>query len=112
MMRMIGRTGLETMRRVAAATVMTVGLAGAAWAADPVKDAAPAATPVATAAAVATPDEAAANEQDPAAAANPVVEFFKQTEISGLTAVPVPAAAWLFGSGLIGLAGVARRRTS
>ena len=26
------------------------------------------------------------------------------------TAVPVPAAVWLFGSGLIGLAGVARRR--
>lgn len=26
------------------------------------------------------------------------------------TAVPVPAAAWLFGSGLMGLAGVARRR--
>jgi hypothetical protein len=44
------------MRRVAAATVMAVGLAGPAWAADPVKDAAPAATPVATAAAAATPD--------------------------------------------------------
>ena len=28
-----------------------------------------------------------------------------------LTAVPVPAAVWLFGSGLIGLAGVARRRS-
>ncbi len=28
-----------------------------------------------------------------------------------LSAVPVPAAAWLFGSGLLGLAGVARRRT-
>lgn len=27
-----------------------------------------------------------------------------------LTAVPVPAAAWLFGSALLGLAGVARRR--
>jgi len=26
------------------------------------------------------------------------------------TAVPVPAAAWLFGSGLLGLVGVARRR--
>ncbi|HHJ16538.1 MAG TPA: VPLPA-CTERM sorting domain-containing protein, partial [Gammaproteobacteria bacterium] len=25
-------------------------------------------------------------------------------------AVPVPAAAWLFGSGVVGLAGVARRR--
>jgi hypothetical protein len=31
-----------------------------------------------------------------------------QTTIS-LTAVPVPAAVWLFGSGLLGLAGVARR---
>lgn len=29
-----------------------------------------------------------------------------------MTAVPVPAAVWLFGSGLIGLAGVARRRKS
>jgi hypothetical protein len=27
-----------------------------------------------------------------------------------ITAVPVPAAVWLFGSGLVGLAGVARRR--
>ncbi len=27
-----------------------------------------------------------------------------------VTAVPVPAAAWLFGSGLIGLVGIARRR--
>ena len=26
------------------------------------------------------------------------------------SAVPVPAAAWLFGSGLIGLVGIARRR--
>lgn len=29
---------------------------------------------------------------------------------SGVAAVPVPAAAWLMGSGLLGLAGVARRR--
>jgi hypothetical protein len=27
-----------------------------------------------------------------------------------VSAVPVPAAAWLFGSGLLGLVGVARRR--
>ena len=31
-------------------------------------------------------------------------------QISGLTEVPVPASAWLFGSGLLGLAGTARRR--
>ena len=30
----------------------------------------------------------------------------------GVSAVPVPAAVWLFGSGLLGLAGVARRRKS
>ena len=29
-----------------------------------------------------------------------------------VNAVPVPAAAWLFGSGLLGLVGVARRKTS
>jgi hypothetical protein len=29
-----------------------------------------------------------------------------------VTAIPVPAAVWLFGSGLIGLAGVARRKKS
>lgn len=31
---------------------------------------------------------------------------------AAVSAVPVPAAVWLFGSGLIGLAGVARRRKS
>jgi hypothetical protein len=30
----------------------------------------------------------------------------------GVSAVPVPAAVWLFGSGLLGLVGVARRRTA
>jgi cyclophilin family peptidyl-prolyl cis-trans isomerase len=31
--------------------------------------------------------------------------------VTNVTAVPVPAAAWLFGSGLLGLIGVARRKT-
>ncbi len=30
--------------------------------------------------------------------------------VSGVSVVPVPAAVWLFGSGLLGLAAVARRR--
>ncbi len=34
------------------------------------------------------------------------------SDTSNLSAVPVPAAAWLFASGLIGLAGVARRKIS
>ena len=33
------------------------------------------------------------------------------TEIAHLAAVPLPAAAWLFGSGLLGLVAVARRRS-
>lgn len=31
--------------------------------------------------------------------------------IDGVSPVPVPAAVWLFGSGLLGLAGIARRRS-
>jgi len=34
---------------------------------------------------------------------------FDMTSVT-MSAVPVPAAVWLFGSGLVGLAGVARRR--
>jgi len=30
--------------------------------------------------------------------------------VTNVSAVPVPAAAWLFGSGLLGLIGVARRQ--
>ena len=33
------------------------------------------------------------------------------TGFAGATAVPIPAAAWLFGSGLIGLIAIARRRS-
>ncbi len=33
-----------------------------------------------------------------------------EVEFSGTTLVPVPAAAWLFGSGLLGLIGVAKKR--
>jgi len=46
----------------------------------------------------------------------PFVDFNANFDITSITvtsvvsAVPVPAAVWLFGSGLIGLAGVARRR--
>lgn len=35
-----------------------------------------------------------------------------QLETFTVTAVPVPAAVWLFGSGLLGLAGVARRKSA
>ena len=36
---------------------------------------------------------------------------FVQFEYDPVSAVPVPAAVWLFGSGLIGLIGVARRKS-
>ena len=49
-----------------------------------------------------------------------VLEFYSETfEASptnffvddvSISAVPVPAAAWLFGSGLLGLAGISRRK--
>jgi len=39
--------------------------------------------------------------------------FDNLTVVAGsVTAVPIPAAVWLFGSGLIGLIGIARRRKS
>jgi len=39
------------------------------------------------------------------------VNLFADGFSIGVTAIPVPAAAWLFGSGLIGLIGLARRKT-
>lgn len=39
------------------------------------------------------------------------VSSYTYTFGPGTPAVPVPAAAWLFGSGLLGLAGTARRRS-
>ncbi len=41
-----------------------------------------------------------------------VHDCFGSNSCSAVSAVPVPAAAWLFGSGLLGLAGVARRKKS
>ncbi len=38
--------------------------------------------------------------------------YYDNLSLTGTPAVPVPAAAWLFGSGLLGLVGVARRRKS
>ena len=43
---------------------------------------------------------------------SPAFPGFHPTFTGGLNAVPVPAAVWLFGSGLLGLVGVARRRRS
>ena len=40
----------------------------------------------------------------------PQVVNFGSANVSVVSAVPVPAAVWLFGSGLIGLAGVATKR--
>ena len=42
---------------------------------------------------------------------NPGVSHI-QVLARGVAEVPIPAAAWLFGSGLIGLAGIARRKKS
>ncbi|MGC4098279.1 MAG: hypothetical protein QM706_14285 [Nitrospira sp.] len=39
-----------------------------------------------------------------------VANGFSGYAISGLAAVPIPAAVWLFGSGVIGLLGIARRK--
>jgi hypothetical protein len=57
----------------------------------------------------------AANGEDPGAAGfnNWTAQFDLRGSMTPHTpAIPVPAAAWLFGSGLLGLVGVARRRKS
>ncbi len=41
-----------------------------------------------------------------------VYNFDRFGDAAAPSAVPVPAAAWLFGSGLLGLAGVARRKVA
>ena len=38
--------------------------------------------------------------------------YYDNLSLTGTPAVPIPAAVWLFGSGLLGLIGVARRRKS
>ena len=40
------------------------------------------------------------------------LDFSNATVVASPSAVPVPAAVWLFGSGLLGLVGVARRKKS
>jgi hypothetical protein len=42
--------------------------------------------------------------------AGPFIGYNANFDMTTLTVVPIPAAAWLFGSGLLGLVGVARRR--
>ncbi|MBX3329708.1 MAG: VPLPA-CTERM sorting domain-containing protein [Nitrospira sp.] len=41
-----------------------------------------------------------------------VANGFSGYAISGLAAVPIPAAVWLFGSGLAAMVGFARRKTN
>ena len=86
MERMIGQTGVETMLRAVGAAVLTVSVTGAAWAAGPAGSTPASATPVASAAAreVTAEVEASAATAEQDASANPVVEFFKQIEVSGL----------------------------
>jgi hypothetical protein len=41
-----------------------------------------------------------------------VFPFFDDGSFADFTVVPVPAAVWLFGSGLLGLIGISRRKKS
>ena len=47
---------------------------------------------------------------DPSGFGNVAYTLHLEGTVGEVSAVPVPAAAWLFGSGLIGLVGVARRK--
>jgi hypothetical protein len=42
---------------------------------------------------------------------NPQYEHWSGFTVGAPAAVPIPAAVWLFGSGLLGLIGIARRKT-
>lgn len=42
--------------------------------------------------------------------ANNQSQLFAEVQLTSISSVPVPAAVWLFSSGLIGLAGLARRK--
>ncbi len=39
-------------------------------------------------------------------------QFFMNLEIDSVSAVPVPAAIWLFGTALVGLVGFSRRKST
>jgi hypothetical protein len=41
-----------------------------------------------------------------------VAAWHLEGSVENVSAVPVPAAAWLFGSGLIAIFGISRRKTS
>jgi hypothetical protein len=58
-----------------------------------------------------TDDGIGGSPQDNGPNAGSNINFdFTSLEVTSVSAVPVPAAAWLFGSGLVGLIGIARRK--
>jgi hypothetical protein len=44
------------------------------------------------------------------APSGPFGDYNANFNLQGVSAVPVPAAVWLFGSSLLGLVGIARRK--